>query len=71
MVGRRGHGRPKMTSRRKVVKQVKEIGLKKEDANHRSKWHNAVNKLSRNNVANLSTSVDKELTGFKTLNLFL
>ena len=46
MVGRRC-GRPKITWRKEVVKQVEEIGLKKEDAIDRSKWRKAVNKLSQ------------------------
>ena len=46
-VGRRDHRQLKMTRRRQVVKQVDEIGLKREDAIDRSKWHNAVNKLLR------------------------
>ena len=47
VVGRRGHGPPKMTWRRQVAKQVEEIGLKKEDTIDRLHWCDAVNKLSR------------------------
>ena len=46
-VGRRGRGRPKMTGRRQVVKQVEEIRPIKEDTIDRPGWRDAVHKFLR------------------------
>ena len=47
VVGRRKRGRPNMTWRRQVVKQVEEIGLKRKMVLTDPKWRDAVNKLSK------------------------
>ena len=47
-----------MTWKRQIVKQVEEVGLKKEDAVDRAKWCDAVNKLSRIHEVNLAKSVN-------------
>ena len=55
-----------------VVKQVEEIGLKKEDAIDRSKWRSAVNKLSRimKRIGSpLSTQVKQNLKHWISLSL--
>ena len=47
MAGRRGHGRPNMTWKRQVEEHINQIGLKREDAIDRVKWHDGVYKLLR------------------------
>ena len=48
VAGRRGRGRPNMTSKRQVEEHTDQIGVKKEDAIDRTKWHGGVYELSRN-----------------------
>ena len=48
VAGRRGHGQSNMTWKRQVEGHINQIGLKREDAMDRVKWHNGDYKLSRN-----------------------
>ena len=45
---RRGRGRPNMMWKRQVGEHTNQMGVKKENAINRAKWHNGVYKLSRN-----------------------
>ena len=45
---RRAFGQPNMTRNRQVEEHANQIGLKKENAINRAKWHDGVYKLSRN-----------------------
>ena len=47
VVGRSGCGWLNMTWERQVEKHINQIGLKREDAIDRVKWHNGVYELSR------------------------
>ena len=47
MAGRRGHGQVNMMWKRQVEEHTNQIGLKKEDAIDRVKWHDGVYELSR------------------------
>ena len=47
VAGRRGRGRPNMTWKRQVEEHVKQIGLKREDANDRVQCRNGVYELLR------------------------
>ena len=44
-VAERGHGQPNMMWKRQVEEHTNQIGLKREDAIDRVKWHNGVYKL--------------------------
>ena len=70
-LGEKGRGRAKMSCRRQVIKQVEEIGLKKEDAIDRPKWCDAVNNLSDDREVNPATSINGDQTGFQILDLSL
>ena len=47
VAGRRGHGQLNMTWKKQVQEHINQIGLKKEHAIDRVKWHNGVYELSR------------------------
>ena len=47
VAGRRGRGQSNMTWKRQVEEHINQIGLEREDAIDRVKWHNGVYKLSR------------------------
>ena len=47
VAGRRGHGQVNMMWKGQVEEHTEQIGLKKEDAIDRAKWHDGVYKLLR------------------------
>ena len=65
--GLRERDKPKSTWKRKVEKEMKKIGLTKEDATNRVRWRKGFHIMIGINEMNPATSIDGDNTGFKNL----